>query len=108
MADYTYEDLKGKTVAELREIAAGIDHPAVQGHTQMRKADVIHAIATALDIDEHVHHEVVGIDKKAIKSKIKKLKQEREAAIEAHDSAELKKIRRQIHHLKRRIHKATV
>ena len=30
MADYTYEELKTKTVAELREIAKGIDHEAVQ------------------------------------------------------------------------------
>ena len=28
---YTYEELKHKTVAQLREIAAGIEHEAVKG-----------------------------------------------------------------------------
>ena len=30
---YTYEQLKEMTVAELREIAKGIEHDAVKGHT---------------------------------------------------------------------------
>ncbi len=101
MAEYTYEDLKSKTVAELREVASGIDHPAVVGHSQMRKDDLIHALSEALGIEETVHHEVVGIDKRAIKSKIKELKQQRDAALEASDSAALKQARRKIHRLKR-------
>ena len=101
MADYTYEDLKSKTVAELREIAGGIDHPAVTGVTQMRKDEVIDAICTALDIEQVKHVEVVGIDKTAIKNRIKDLKQKRQAALEAKDGAELKKVRRKIHRLKR-------
>ena len=101
MADYTYEDLKSKTVAELREIAAGIDHSAVTGATQMRKDEVINAICEALNIDQVKHKEVVGIDKKAIKEQIKELKQKRNAALEARDGAELKKVRRKIHRLKR-------
>jgi hypothetical protein len=36
-APITYEDLKKKTVAELREIAKGLTHDAVQGYTQMNK-----------------------------------------------------------------------
>ena len=35
---HTFEELKKKTVEELREIAAGIQHEAVQGHTQMFKS----------------------------------------------------------------------
>ena len=32
-----YEDLKHKTVTELREIAAGIPNDAIKGHSQMNK-----------------------------------------------------------------------
>ena len=95
------------TVAQLREIASGIDHPAVQGYTQLRKEQIIEGICTALDIDMMVHKTVVGIDKTSIKRQIKALRQERDKALEAHDSAELKRVRRKMHHLKRRLHRAT-
>ena len=104
---YTYEQLKHMTVAELREIAKGTDGEIVQGYTQLNKEHLVGALATALGI-QHEHHEVVGVDKAAIKSRIRELKQKREAAIAAHDHAELKMVRRTIHRLKRRIHKATV
>ena len=38
MAEHTYEELKHKTVAQLREVAAGIEHDAVKGHTQLNFA----------------------------------------------------------------------
>ncbi|HEY9432235.1 MAG TPA: hypothetical protein VI260_12305 [Blastocatellia bacterium] len=38
MAERDYEELKHKTVAQLREIAAGIEHDAVKGHTQLNFA----------------------------------------------------------------------
>ena len=41
---HTYEELKGKTLAELREIAAGMDNEAVQGHTQMNKDHLLVAL----------------------------------------------------------------
>lgn len=104
---YTYEQLKHMTVAELREIAKGTDGEIVQGYTQLNKEHLVGALATALGI-QHEHHEVVGVDKAAIKSRIRELKQKREAALAAHDHAELKMVRRTIHRLKRRIHKATV
>ena len=34
---YTYDELKHKTVAELRDIAVGIEHEALQGYTQLNK-----------------------------------------------------------------------
>ena len=107
MADYTFEQLKHKTVADLREIAKGIEHEAVQGYTQLNKEHLIVAIAKALGI-QHEHHEVVGVDKAAIKAQIKVLKKKREEALNAHDHGQLKVVRRTIHRLKRRIHKATV
>ncbi len=105
--DYTYEQLKHKTVAELREIAKGIEHDAVQGYTQLNKEHLITAIAKALGI-QHEHHDVVGVDKAAIKTRIREMKKKRDDALQAHDHAQLKIARRTIHRLKRQIHKATV
>ncbi len=105
---YTYDELRQASLDRLREIAEGIDDDAVQGFMQMKKEHLLQAICTALNIDMHVHHEVVGVDKKSIKSRIKALKQERDAALAAGDHNQLKNTRRRIHHLKRQLHKATV
>jgi len=101
--EYTHHQLKQKTVVELRDIAKGTQHEAVQGYTQLNKEHLIVALCTALHIPMHEHHDVVGIDKAGIKVRIRVLKHERDAAIEAHDSGKLKAVRRQIHHLNRRI-----
>jgi Rho termination factor, N-terminal domain len=105
--ELTYEQLKHKTVAELRDMAKGLEHEAVKGYTQLNKDHLIVALAKALGI-QHEHHTVVGVDKTAIKARIRELKTQREAALTAHDHAQLKVVRRTIHRLKRRIHKATV
>ncbi|MDQ2856589.1 MAG: hypothetical protein M3R68_09690 [Acidobacteriota bacterium] len=105
--DYTFEQLKHKTVAELRDIAKGNEHEALQGYTQLNKDHLLVAISRALGI-KHEHHDVVGVDKTSIKSRIKELKKKREEALATHDHAQLKTVRRTLHRLKRRIHKATV
>lgn len=105
--EYTFEQLKHKTVAELREIAKGSEHEAVQGYTQLNKEHLLVAISKALGI-KHEHHDVVGVDKASIKARIRELKKKREEALTAHDHAQLKVVRRTIHRLKRRIHRATV
>jgi hypothetical protein len=107
MAEVTYEQLRHKTVAELRDMAKGIEHEAVQGYTQMNKDHLLMALSKALGI-QHEHHAVVGVDKSSIKARIRELKTQRQAAVAAHDHAQLKVVRRTIHRLKRRIHKATV
>src|ERR1700687_6368290 len=104
---YTHQELKHKTLAELRDIARDIEHEAVQGYTQLNKEHLLVAISKALGI-KHEHHDVVGVDKASIKSRIKDLKKKRDEAIAAHDHAQLKTVRRTIHRLKRQIHKATV
>ena len=104
---HSYEELRKKTVADLREIAKDIEHEAVQGATQMNKEHLLPAICTALGIEAHAHHDVVGIDKGAVKRKIKELKGDRQKALDAKDHAQLKALRRRIHRLKRRIHAAT-
>lgn len=105
--EVTFEQLKHKTVAELREMAKGIEHEAVQGYTQLNKEHLIVAISKALGI-QHEHHEVVGVDKAGIKARIRTLKKQRDEALTTHDRAQLKVVRRTIHRLKRRIHKATM
>ncbi len=84
--DYTYEQLKHKTVAELREIAKGNEHEALQGYTQLNKEHLLVALSKALGI-KHEHHEVVGVDKASIKARIREMKQQRDDAIAAHDHA---------------------
>lgn len=105
---FTYEDLKKKTVAELREIAAGIEHEAVKGHTQMHKADLLVGLSKALNIEMHEHHEAKGIEKTAIKAQIREVKKQRDEALAAHDYTKLKQTRREIHRLKRQIRRATL
>ena len=86
---YTYEELKGKTAAQLKEIAETIQHEAVQGYTQLNKDHLLEAICKALDIDMHIHHKVVGLDKSGIKAQIRELKKERNNALESKDSTKL-------------------
>jgi hypothetical protein len=105
--DYTYEQLSHKTVGELREIAKGNEHEALQGYTQLNKEHLLVALSKALGI-KHEHHDVVGVDKASIKARIREMKKKRDEALSAHDHAQLKVARRTIHRLKRQIHKATV
>jgi hypothetical protein len=105
---YTLEELRIKTVAQLREIAAGIEHEAVQGFTQLNKEHLIAAICKALNIDMHVHHHAEGINKSELKAQLKILRGQRDKALSAHDHTGLKDIRRRMHKIKRQIKRATV
>ena len=105
---YDYESLHAMNVAQLREVAATIDHEAVHGYTTMHKEHLVPAICKALDIEAHEHHDVVGIDKEAVKARIRALKKERDEAEATGDKARLKLTRRRIRGLKRKIRKATV
>jgi hypothetical protein len=100
---YTYHDLKTMTVQQLRDIAKGTQHEAVQGAMQMNKDHLLPALCKALGIDAHEHHAAAGIDKPAIKAKMQELKKKKQAAVEAHDHAALKSLRRHIHSLNRQI-----
>jgi transcription initiation factor TFIIIB Brf1 subunit/transcription initiation factor TFIIB len=107
---HTYDELKHKTVVQLREIAKAeeANHESLKGYTQLNKDHLITALCKALNLPMHVHHEARGIDKAAIKAKIKELKKQRVEALAAHDHAKLKVIRRTIHSFNRRIHAAMV
>jgi DNA-binding IclR family transcriptional regulator len=106
--EYSCSELKKKTAAQLKEIAAGINHDAVRGYSTMHKEQLVEAICIALGIDLQEHHVAVGINKKKIKSEIKALKVEREKAIEAQNNEELKKIRKKIKLLKNKLRRAVV
>lgn len=100
---YTYHELKEKTIQELRDIAKDVKHDAVQGFSQMNKEHLLPALCKALGIDAYEHHAARGIDKPAIKAKMRELKKKRDAALEAHDHRTVKSVRRQIHGLNRQI-----
>jgi hypothetical protein len=100
---HTYEELKHMTIEQLREIAKGLDSEAIKGFSQMNKDHLLPALCKALGIDTYVHHHVEGIDKTAIKATMKDLRQQRLAAIVAHDPERLKSVRRHLHHLNRQI-----
>jgi hypothetical protein len=105
---HTFEELKHKTVAELREIAKGIEHEAVEGATQMNKDHLLKALCTALGLDMHAHHHAVGIDKSAIKARIHELKKKRDEILASADRKDLPGLLRHIHSLKRQIKRHTV
>jgi len=100
---YTYHDLKTMTVQQLRDIAKQTQHEAVQGALQMNKGHLLPALCKALGIDAHEHHAAAGIDKPAIKTKMKELKTKKLAAIASHDHDAVKSLRRHIHSLNRQI-----
>lgn len=105
---YTYHELKEKNITQLRDIAKDLQHEAVQGYTQLNKEHLLVALCTALGVSLHEHHEAAGIDKAAIKAKMRALKKDREAALAAGDHDKLKAVRRSIHGLNRQIKKHLV
>lgn len=105
---HSYEELKDMTVAQMREVATGVEHEALQGYTQLRKEELLHALCLAYGLEEHIHHEVVGINKSRVKGRIAVLKGQRDEALAAGDKVALKRARRKIHRLKRKIRRATI
>jgi hypothetical protein len=105
---FTYQELKKKTVAQLREIAKGIQDEAVKGYSQLNKEHLLLNICKALKIDSKVHHVAAGIDKTKIKTQIKDLKKARDEVLSSteKDYKKLKLTRGKIHRLKRALRKA--
>jgi hypothetical protein len=96
---HTYEELKKKTVAELREMAAAIEHEAVKGYTQLNKDHLLPAICKALGIDAHEHHAAVTAEKDMIKAQMREIKAAAANARESGDHDSLHRLRRQYHGL---------
>lgn len=104
---HTFLELKKKTLAELREIAAATQ-PEVQGYTQMNKDHLLEALCKALNIDMHVHHEVKGIDKLAVKAKIKEWQKKRDEALAAGDRKSLRLALDHIHNYKHQLRRSMI
>ncbi len=107
-ATYTFHELKEKNVHELREIAKGLEHEAVQGYTQLNKEHLLVALAKALNLQTHEHHAAGGFDKTQVKAHMRALREHRATALEAHDGGKLRSIRRELHRLNRQIRRNTV
>ncbi|MFH1568717.1 MAG: hypothetical protein ABIL09_12030 [Gemmatimonadota bacterium] len=105
---HTYEEMRKMKVTQLREIADGLQDERLQGHNSMNKEHLLPILCQVLGVEAHAHHEVVGVDKGAIKGRIRALKTERDEALESHDHTQLKTVRKQLKHLKHLLHKATV
>ena len=101
-----FHALRLMTVSQLRDVAKTID--GLTGYTQMHKDQLLAAVCKELGIPMHDHHEVVGVDKAAIKARIRQLRQERAAALEAQDRKQFKHVLHEIHRLKRALRRATV
>lgn len=97
-----YHELQKTRVVDLREMMK--EHlPEVTGVTGLKKAEIVTLLAEKLGIEEPHKHVATGLGKRAIKAEIREMKLKRQAALEAGDSAELKKYRRLIHRRKRRL-----
>lgn len=101
-----WQELQKKRISDLRDMMKE-QLPEVTGVTGLKKEQLVEMLAQKFGI-EHPHKTVVGIDKTKVRAKIKELKVQRQAALEAHDAVVLKKQRRAIHRLKRRLRKAEV
>lgn len=100
---HTYEELKKKTIAELRDIAKGLDHEAVQGYSQLNKDHLLPALCQALAIDAREHHAAHGALKLKARARMRDLRAKRQQAIEAGDASALKAVRREYHRWNHRL-----
>src|SRR5262245_16944646 len=100
---HTYEELRKKSLAELRDIAKDLQHEAVQGYSQLNKEHLLPALCKAFGIDTHAHHGAHAATLSGVRHRMKELKAKRQAAAEAHDSDALKAIRREYHNLNHKL-----
>jgi hypothetical protein len=106
---YTWDELHKKPVAQLRKIAEEMgDHDELHGFLTMHKEDLLPKLCKVLGIEDHAHHNVVGIDKAKMKSQIRALKVKRDEALASGDRETMLDSRQKIKRLKRKIRRATV
>jgi len=103
---HTFEELHGMTVAQLRDIAKDVQHEALQGFMTMHKDHLLPALCKALNIEGHAHHIARLADKTKVKTQIRALKKQRDAAHAAHDAKKIADIRPLLHGLRRKLRKA--
>ena len=106
--EHTFDELKHKTIKDLRAVAKEIDHEAVQGYSQMNKDHLLEAVCKALNIDMFEHHVAKTSNKSAIKARIRNLKKKRDETLASKDHKEFISTLRQIKHLKRELRRAAI
>jgi hypothetical protein len=99
-----YHELQKTTVSKLREMAK--QYEDLEGVTGISKERLVDMLAGKMGI-ERPHKVVIGIDKGAIKAKIRALKKERDAALVAKDRVKLHAKRHELHKLRHQLRKAT-
>ncbi len=108
MAGQSFRKLRNKTTAELREMAKGLEGDGLPGFSNLSRNELVLGLCKALDVPETQYKHVEAGDRKALKDRIVALKTERAAAIDAKDSAQLSRVRRKIHRLKRQLRAAAL
>jgi len=98
-----YHELEQTKVTELREMAE--KYPDISGVAGKGKEELVDLLAEKLGI-EKPHLVAGGIDKRAIKTKIRELKAERDRVLEAKDAPQLKRVRRKLHRLRHQLRTA--
>jgi hypothetical protein len=106
MAEYTYEQLRDKTVADLREIAQGIGGDALEGFSTMHKDHLLPLLCKVLNIP--THHAAAGAEKTQLKAKIRQLRTQRDQIMQSGDKSQLPSICHQIHAMKRHLRRMVV
>ena len=101
MAEHTYEQLKGMTVADLRKLADELKNEALEGHNTMHKEQLLPLLCKVLGI--HTHHAAEGAEKTKIKMTIHKLRAQRDKALAERNAKELPRLHHQIHVLKHKL-----
>ena len=99
-----WHELHKMRVIDLRELAKE-KIPEITGVTSMKKDDLCEHLAQAMGI-EKPHLVVTGLDKTAVKSRIRELRVVREEAKASGDRKALVTTRKEIHRLKRTLRKA--
>lgn len=100
---YTYDTLKTKTLADLRELARTLPHDAIQGYTQMNKEHLLPEICKALGIDTFEHHAAALAQKGGIRAQMEAIKSQRAGALAAGDHDLLHSLRRKYHALNHKL-----
>jgi hypothetical protein len=103
---HTFDELKKMTVAQLRDIAKDVQDEVLQGFMTMHKDHLLPALCKALKIEGHAQHVAKLADKAKVKTQIRELKKQRDAAVTAHDKKKLAQLRPLIHALRRKLRKA--
>jgi len=108
MAEKSFEKLRKKTTLELREIAKGLEGEGIPGFANLGRNELLLALCRATGVPEDQYKHLKLVDKKPLKDRIETLKGERDAALQARDGAQLSRVRRKIHRLKRRLRAASL